>query len=176
MKNKDIPQYTLYPRLVANIISSSLEETDLELLTALAQLPEAKEDGTIEDIVKPRAIRVGDRGYMVPETCCDYAGKMKKLVIERWAISGASGKFLGILRAAQRQMCRQFIVLDGGMIVEPRKPAKIGKIGKKGLGRKKTRRLLKTLKIMYEGDWPLEQLANVTESYAKLTAGGKRKK
>lgn len=160
---------TLFPRLIPTVGLEFLEPSDVELLEKLSKAQPIKEDGTIETLIVPRALSVGTQGYLLAETGCDYDHRIGKKILKSWKTEGFSKTFLSILAAAAKQSMPKILFLKGGMIAEPRSPSKIGKLGKKGLKKKQSLKLLESLKLVYEDMWPIEQLASVVNPYLKKT-------
>lgn len=164
-------EYSLFSRLIASVGLEFLEPIDLEVLEKLSKATPLKDDGLLECIVSPRVSGIGGKSYLLEQTGADYDPKVQEQILKRWACLRVSDVFLGILKAAQSGSIPRLIFEPGGMYPEPTKPRSIGKIGKKKLKSKSVRKLLKSLKLMHEDLWKIEQLANVVEHYAKKTRG-----
>lgn len=152
---------TLYPRLVPNVALEFLDKQDLEVLERLSQAERPHDNGTIETVMIAKACRVGKNGFLIEDTGCDFAKTFRKMILAKWKEVGASEELISVIRAAQRQNCKLVIFSDDGMIPEPRRPAKLEKLGKHPLKKKTVRSLLESLSLMHRDLWPIEQLANV---------------
>lgn len=167
-------ELTLFPKLVASVGLDWLSTSDLELLDRLAE--NAGEERETVEPPHSQISRHGSSSYLLSDTGCHFSEEVRGRILDRWQLLGASGNLVAIVRAAQRQLIEKILFEEDGMVVEPRQPACIGKIGRKKLGKKAVRRLLKSLKISHEHYWPLEQTANIVEAYARKTRrrGGKK--
>jgi hypothetical protein len=176
MKKSKKLRYALYPRLCATVGAGFLEESDISLLDRLAS-DTAPRDGTLSGIIRPAVGRVNNSEYLVRETCCNYDNATREALLAEWAKEGASLELIALLEAAQRQLCPQILILEEGMFVEQRKLTSMHKVGKRGLGRKASRKLLRDLREIYKNNWPIEQLAATVNSYlGKNKKGMGRKK
>jgi hypothetical protein len=157
----------LFPKLTATIGLEWLTEDDTNLLEKLAERGETPEHTS--NPLKPAVLRSGANGFLIKSTGCHFSDEARQKILQAWKMLGAGNNFCAILQAAQNQLIERIFFEEDGMIVEPRQAASIGKIGKKKLKRKSVRRLLQTLKLSYEQYWPIEQLANIVEPYARKT-------
>jgi len=157
----------LFPKLISTVGLEWLSEADLDVLERLAELGETSENK--DSPLKPVVLRSGSNGYLLKGTGCEFSDEARSKILQTWKLLGVSNNLLALLRAAQKQLIERIFFENNGMVVEPRQVASIGKIGKKKLKRKKVRRLLQTLKLSYEQYWPIEQLANIIEPYARKT-------
>jgi len=164
-----LKKMTLYPRLIPFVGVEWVSPADLRLLGELSARPSPEDDGTLSFILTPRSVQVGNLGFMVMETGADYSGKVRQKILESWRSAGAGEALLSLIWSAQSQGMPKLILIKGGMFPEMREPASIGKIGKNPLSGKKVRSLLRSLKDIHEDTWPIEQLANTVEKYAKLS-------
>lgn len=193
----------LFPRLVAVVGLDWIHPSDIEIFKKMLGSDSLKssEDtpqnpdfvGSLEDILKPRVALItglsegigmggksyGTEGYWIENTGCDYDQRVQKLICGAWEGLGASPEFLAILQAAQRQSIAKIAFEPGGMIVERRKFPILGPVPKGGIKRKDSKRLLESLKMMYEDMWPIEQLSSILSLHMKVKhvfGKGKRRK
>ncbi len=80
----------------------------------------------------------------------------------------------GVIKAAQKQLCQQILVSDEGMVVERREPVRMAKLGRKRIGKRSVKKLLRGLREIYKSYWPIEQLAVTVNAHLKK--GSKIKK
>lgn len=167
---------SLYPRLIPTVNISVLESGDVVMLETLCSrgYPNlvSSEDlglGLDLDFVLPRVSRLEGGRYVLEDTGSDYSWQVRNEVLLKWKSLRASSKFCDVLAAAQKAAMPQIIFSPNGMYPDMSEPASIGMIGKKKLSKKVVRNLLKSLKLVHEDLWPIEQLANVVEPVAKKT-------
>lgn len=163
---------TLYPHLAASINLDFLSQEDQDLLARLAahnrEIAE-KQPEALQELFKPRVCQFAANCYQIESVGSHYADHIQAQILNNWRLAGASPNLLAILVAAQVQLMQRLIFSPNGMFPDIKKPAKIGKIGKKKLKGKEVITLLKSLKISHQHYWPLEQLANIVRPYAKKT-------
>ncbi len=164
-----LKKISLYPRLTPSVGTEWVEESDISMLERLALSEWQPEDGTIESIAYPRVSSLSSRGFLIWETGAQYSTKVQNMILDRWRAETASPCLLSMLGAAQRSHMPRLILERGGMIPGFCPPPKIGKIGSGKLRPSEVRSLLRSLKACYEDYWPVEQLANIVEPYAKKT-------
>jgi hypothetical protein len=160
---------TLYPRLVPCVALDYLGEEETQVLGALSEKDMPKNDGTIEAVMSPSVSKIGRGGYLINDTGCDFAKPFGKLILQKWKQEGAGEKIIGVLKAAQKQNCKQVVFSADGMWPEPRKPVRLEKLGKKTPNAKSVRKMLESLILMHKDLWPIEQLANVLNPCLKKT-------
>jgi hypothetical protein len=169
---------TLYPHLAASVNIDCLSQEDQDLLARLSahnREKTEKQQENLQEIFAPKVSQLSAHCYQLDPVGSNYSKPARNRILDNWRLAGASPYLLAILAAAQEQLISRLIIDPNGMIPEKRKPAKIGKIGKKKLKGKEVRNLLLSLKLSHQLDWPLEQLANIVRPYAKRTRRKKGK-
>jgi hypothetical protein len=166
---RKLKKMNLYPRLIPFVGVEWLSAGEMDLLGKLSTSVPQEDDGTLRFIVSPRVEKLGKVGFMIMETGADYSGKVRRKILDSWSTIGAGETLLSLIQAAQGQGMPKLVLTEGGMYPEEGSPSRIGKIGGGKIPRKKVKILLKSLKAIHEGTWPIEQLANTVEPYAKLT-------
>jgi hypothetical protein len=160
---------TLYPKMVPSVGLEWLDPSDLELLGRLARAGLPPDDGLLESVVTPRVAELSGLGFVVLETGANYSGRVRRLILDRWADAGAGVGLLSMIAACQEQLMPRLSLERGGMVPELRSPARVGRVGVGKLTRREVRSLLESLKALHGEHWPLEQLANVVRPYARAT-------
>lgn len=152
---------TLYPRLVPDVAINFLDKQDCAVLEALVQSEHPEDDGTIDAVMVAKVLKVGRDGFMIDDTGCDFAKPFRKLIVQKWREAGAGAGLISIIKAGQRQNAKQVLFTPGGMWPEPREATKLNKMGRETPKKKTVRKMLKSLVLMHNDLWPIEQLANV---------------
>lgn len=164
---------TLYPRLIPNVDVRLLEKQDLDVLENLSAVEHPEDNGMLDSVTVAKVLKVGRDGFLVDNTGCDFAKPFRKMIIEKWKEAGAGPGLVSIIKAGQRQNCKQIIFSSSGMIPEPRKATKLRKMGRKKPRDKTVRKMLTSLVFMHKDLWPIEQLANVLNPCLKETLSKK---
>jgi hypothetical protein len=168
---------SLYPRLVPTVNLSILSDSDRSLLDSLSKgFSEPGERGGWYLTPAPRVVRVGSDRFLLEDTGCDYSQHVRDQILLMWHCLRASSVLCDIIKAAQSSCMPQIIFSFDGMIPDQVKPATIGSIGRGKVGKKTVLGLLKSLKLVHEDLWPIEQLANVVEPVAAKTRKTKKTK
>lgn len=163
---------TLYPHLAAAVNLDCLCQEDQDLLARIAahnRVMTKKRDENLQELFSPKVLQPSADSYQLEPVGGEYSKPAQKHILSNWRLAGASPYLLAILAAAQKQLIRRLIFEPNGMIPEKRKPAKIGKIGKRKIKSKEAIKLLQSLKLSHQLDWPIEQLANIVKPYARKT-------
>lgn len=164
---------TLYPRLIPNVDVRFIEKHDIAVLEKLSTVDYPEDNGMLDSVMLAKVLKVGRDGFLVDNTGCDFAKPFRKMIIEKWKEAGAGMGLISIIKAGQRQNCKQIIFTASGMIPEPRKATKLRKMGRKKPRDKTVRRMLTSLVFMHKDLWPIEQLANVLNPCLKETLSEK---